>query len=170
MGTHAGTHVDAPCHLAGLAGGVESLALAALIGPALVVQASPGGVRPADVAELRRAHRSVRRVLFRGGSMVTPAAARALARAGFLLVGTDGLSIDPVEDATLPAHVVLLEAGVVVLESLDLTHASPGSYDLIALPLLLPGCDGAPARAILMAPGSIRKGKAGTAIRRRRPT
>jgi arylformamidase len=146
-GTHAGTHVDAPCHLAGLAGGVETLPLEALVGPVQVIASRGGLVRPADVRRI--AGRSPRRVLFRGAPVVLPSAARALARAGFLLVGTDGLSIDPVEDPALPAHAILLRAGVVILEALDLDAAEPGRYELTALPLLLPGCDGAPARAIL---------------------
>ena len=72
-----------------------------------------------------------------------------MVRRGVLLVGTDGLSIDSVGDDALPAHHVLLRARVVILEGLDLSHAPPGRYHLIALPLLIPGADGAPARAVL---------------------
>lgn len=147
-GTHAGTHVDAPCHLAGLRGGVETLPLEALIGPVQVIETAGRAVRPSDVARIPP--RAPRRVLFRGSPVVLPAAARALARAGIVLVGTDGLSVDPLDDPGLPAHAVLLGAGVIILEALDLRKAAPGRYELAALPLLLEGCDGAPARVILM--------------------
>jgi arylformamidase len=146
-GTHAGTHVDAPCHLAGLSGGVETLPLEALMGPVQVVESRGGVVRPADVARIRSG--SPRRILFRGAPVILPSAARALVRAGFMLVGTDGLSIDPLDAPGLPAHAALLRAGVVILEALDLENARPGRYELAALPLLLAGCDGAPARVIL---------------------
>ena len=48
------------------------------------------------------------------------------------------------------AHRVLLGAGVVVVEGLDLSAVEPGSYELYCLPLKLVGSDGAPARAILV--------------------
>jgi len=163
-GTHAGTHVDAPCHLPGLTGGVDALPLDALIGPVLVVQAGRAKVSAADVARIPRG--APRRILFRGAPIVLPAAARALARRGLLLVGTDGLSIDPVEDPGLPAHAVLLAAGVVILEALDLSRAAPGRYELAALPLLLPGCDGAPARAVLWRSGKRRPARRVTTSRR----
>jgi kynurenine formamidase len=48
--------------------------------------------------------------------------------------------------------VVLLRAGVVIVETLDLRRARQGWYHLICLPLLLPGSYGASARAVLVAP------------------
>ena len=48
-----------------------------------------------------------------------------------------------------PVHRRLLGHGVVVLEGLDLAGVEPGPYELVALPLLIPGSDGAPARAML---------------------
>jgi arylformamidase len=44
----------------------------------------------------------------------------------------------------------LLTAGVIIVEGLDLSAISPGSYDLYCLPLKLVGSDGAPARVILV--------------------
>ena len=53
-----------------------------------------------------------------------------------------------------PGLVALLEAGVVILEGLDLREIEPGGYELICLPLRIPGADGAPARAALWPIGS----------------
>jgi len=50
----------------------------------------------------------------------------------------------------LPSHHELLEAGVVIVENLDLSRVPPGVYDLIVLPLKLLDGDGAPARAVLI--------------------
>lgn len=47
-------------------------------------------------------------------------------------------------------HKTLLGAGVALLEGVDLAGVSPGVYDLVALPILVPGADGAPARAVLI--------------------
>ena len=70
--------------------------------------------------------------------------ARFVVEHGLLLIGIDYLSIG---DAG--AHRVLLEAGVVPLEGLDLSRVEPGPYELICLPLKLVGSDGGPARAVL---------------------
>ena len=57
-------------------------------------------------------------------------------------------AIAPMDDPA-PTHVAFLGAGVVILEGLDLRDVEPGRYELICLPLLIPGADGAPARALL---------------------
>lgn len=152
LSAHAGTHVDGPNHVPASAEGpgVESVPLHALIGPALVVEASAPRVLPRHVRALPAS--APPRILFRGAPVLSAEAARALVLRGILLVGTDGLSLDAVEDAALPAHVVLLQAGVAILECLDLSAAGPGRWELLALPLLIPGADGAPARAVLRRP------------------
>jgi arylformamidase len=66
-------------------------------------------------------------------------------------VGIDALSVEPEGSPGHPVHHVLLEAGVVILESLDLSQAPPGRYTLLCLPLRIEGGDGAPARAVLIA-------------------
>jgi arylformamidase len=67
---------------------------------------------------------------------------------GVRLVGIDYLSVAPFGDP-VPTHEVLLRAGVVIVETLDLRDAEPGEWTLTCLPLLIPGADGAPARAVL---------------------
>jgi len=72
-----------------------------------------------------------------------------LVKKGVQLVGIDYLSIAPYKQSR-PTHRVLLNAGVVVIEGLDLSQVSRGRYTLHCLPLKLMGSDGAPARAILV--------------------
>jgi arylformamidase len=72
-------------------------------------------------------------------------AARALVASGVRLVGIDYLSIGDEE-----AHRVLLSAGVVAVESLDLRGVEPGPYRLVCAPLKLVGSDSAPARVLLL--------------------
>ena len=48
-----------------------------------------------------------------------------------------------------PVHRILLAAGMIILEGLDLSQAPPGPCDLVALPLLVAAADGAPARVLL---------------------
>jgi arylformamidase len=67
---------------------------------------------------------------------------------GVRLIGIDYLSIEAASgDGTV--HRLLLEAGLVILEGLDLSRVSAGNYELICLPLKLASHDGAPCRAVL---------------------
>ncbi len=67
---------------------------------------------------------------------------------GIQLVGIDYLSIAPFGDPT-PTHRALLDAGVTIVEGLDLRDVEPGQHDFVCLPLVILGSDGGPARAIL---------------------
>jgi arylformamidase len=72
-----------------------------------------------------------------------------LVNRGIKLVGVDYLSIAPF-DEVVPTHRILLEAGIIIVEGLDLSQVSQGRYTFYCLPLKLAGADGAPARAILI--------------------
>lgn len=163
LGVHTGTHVDAPVHFVEGGATAEAIALDALIGPAWVVDATAatGSITAGDLEGFDIPAGEVR-LLFRTPSVHlwdTPAfepdfvaldatAATALVRRGVRSVGIDYLSIAPHDDPA-PTHRILFEAGVVVLEGLDLRMVAPGAYDLLCLPLRIVGSDGAPARALL---------------------
>jgi arylformamidase len=160
---HSGTHVDAPVHFLPGAGGIETVPLDALVGPAYVVDATHVTAHidgPAlDTIDIPE---NAERVLFRTSNSrlwadaafhedfvaLAPDAAAALVERGVRLVGIDYLSIAPYGDPA-PTHETLLRAGVAVVEALDLREAEPGPYDLTCLPALLVGSDGAPARVVL---------------------
>jgi arylformamidase len=82
---------------------------------------------------------------------MTEEAARVLLGAGMQLLGVDCLSVDGYAADASPVHNLLLPAGVVLLEGLNLSDAPPGDYELFALPALFEDRDGAPARAVLRA-------------------
>lgn len=162
FGVHSGTHVDAPVHFIDGAPGIENIEVDVLVGRALVVDAGAiGGPIDRDAIAYLGIPAGTERVLFRGNSGLwnSPSfqsafrglaadGAVALVERGVRLVGNDYLSIAPFGDPT-PTHRTLLEAGVTIVEGLDLRQVSPGEYDLICLPLLIPGSDGGPARAII---------------------
>jgi arylformamidase len=161
LGTHTGTHVDAPSHFIPGGASVDALPLNALIGPCRVVQVDtrtliePDDLDPAAIG----AHRLLLKTpsggfwsdpqVRRDFVALSPAAAEWLVAQGVLLVGIDYLSVDPYDADPAVAHLTLLGAGIVVLEGLDLREAPPGEYDLAALPLKFAGADGAPARVVL---------------------
>lgn len=142
MSLHAGTHVDAPRHFLAKGVGVDQLPLELFCGPVQVITAE-------TLAELVLGSKiTVERLLVKGGGTgaeLAPETARALVRLGLCLVGTDQDSIGGAE-----THRILLEAGIPILENLDLEAVVPGSYGLMALPLNIPGAEAAPVRAILI--------------------
>ena len=163
MSTHTGTHMDAPRHM--LRGGksLDSLPLEATIGPARVVEILDR--KSIQAAELRD-HRIRRgeRILFKTyGSArrwrkpefdpdyvyITAEAARLLASRGVRTVGVDYLSVGGYREGTHETHEILLEAGIWIIEGLNLSGVEPGRYDLVCLPLRIANGDGAPSRAAL---------------------
>jgi arylformamidase len=80
---------------------------------------------------------------------LTSETARALVERRVRLVGIDALSIAPFA-APGEVHRILLSAGIVILEGLDLTDAATGPATLVCLSLKIAGGDGAPARAVLL--------------------
>ena len=163
---HLGTHVDAPHHFLNDGRTVESLPLDILTGPCYVTQL-PDGIDAitAEVLDRTEITAEMKRVLFgtsnshywaRGESQfqedfvaITEDGAEWLVERGIQLVGVDYLSVAPFGDSE-PTHKVLLKAGVVVVEGLNLSNVMRGFYDLYCLPLKIAGSDGAPARAILI--------------------
>lgn len=168
LGAHTGTHVDAPVHFLQGGGGIEALALDALVGPATVValEGVEGTIGGADL-EQTAVPEGVERLLVKtrnsGWSAadtsfrkefvaLDPSAADWCVSRGVRLVGIDYLSIEPFGSGRTghPVHRSLLAAGVVIVEGLDLAAIEPGSYVVAALPLAVPGSDGAPARVVLI--------------------
>ena len=75
--------------------------------------------------------------------------AEFLAEIGVRTVGVDYLSVAASGGDAAGVHRALMSAGVWIIEGLDLADVAEGSFELICLPLLIPGSDGAPARALL---------------------
>lgn len=165
-GVHVGTHVDAPHHFLNDGRTVDELPLDVLTGPCYVTQL-PDGIEaitaealdglslPSDATRILFGTSNSR--LWSGGVTefredfvaVMEDGASWLVEHGIQLVGVDYLSVAPYGDS-VPTHRILLQAGVVVVEGLELSAVPRGFYDLYCLPLKLLGSDGAPARAILI--------------------
>jgi arylformamidase len=153
LGTHTGTHVDPPAHFFPGEPAVDALPLDVLMGPAVVAQFDPGPIDGTALESTALPRGTSRLLLKTGGDAgaVTPDGARWLVERGVRLVGADTLSIEP-ETRDYPVHRILLGAGVVIVEGLDLAPVAPGPYELVCLPLRIAAGDGAPARAVLIRP------------------
>jgi arylformamidase len=167
LGVHAGTHVDAPHHFLNDKRTVELLQLDVLVGSAYVINlGNEVEVISEDVLRNTSIPPNVERLLIKTRNSelwardeksfikdfvaISEDGARWLVHNGIKLVGVDYLSVAPFGEG-LPTHRVLLQAGMIVLEGLNLSKISQGFYVLYCLPLKLLGSDGAPARVILVA-------------------
>jgi len=163
---HMGTHVDAPWHFLNDGFTVDAMSLDVLIGPALVAYLPEASVITAnELADLNLASGIQRLLLktrnsdlwaagvteFRKDYVALSAdAARWVVERGIRLIGIDYLSVQCYDDNPL-THQILMKAGVIIVEGLNLAAVEPGSYELICLPIRLMGADGAPVRAVLRA-------------------
>jgi len=165
MSCHTGTHVDAPDHFMNNGKTVESLSLDLLLGRAYVLHLPNVNLITASVLMDADIPPRTRRLLFKtrnsdywasgNKEFQTDFVALSIDAAEWLvdrnvrLVGIDYLSIAPFKLGKA-VHSILLDAGVVVIEGLDLSKVSQGRYTLTCLPLKLGGAEGAPTRAILV--------------------
>ena len=165
FGSHTGTHADAARHFFDDGQPVVMIPLDRLIGPALLIGFSDS-VRSVGAADLREHDlKNHKRVLLRTRNSaflsqkdfvtdytyLAPDGAHYLVDEGVELVGIDYLSIEQFHSGHHRTHRTLLERSVVIVEGLDLSVPAPGEYEFICLPLRIEGCDGAPARAVLIA-------------------
>jgi len=164
MSVHTATHIDAPLHFLYNGKTVDQLEIRELIGEAAVIripdQVDVISAEVLDQCEIG----SHARVLFKTRNStlellkqsefcadyvaLDASGSQWLVDHGVRLVGIDYLSIAAYRETVAP-HRILLEAGAIVVEGLDLTGVEAGVYKLICLPLKLIGREGAPARVIL---------------------
>ncbi len=166
MSCHTGTHVDAPDHFLNNGRTVEDLSLDLLVGRAYVLHLPEVDMITASILMHADIPPRTRRLLFKTRNSdywtkdhnhefhtdfvgLSVDAAELLVDRNVKLVGIDYLSIAPYK-LGIPVHTILLNAGIVVIEGLDLSKVSQGRYTLHCLPLKLGGADGAPTRCILV--------------------
>ena len=165
LGSHTGTHIDAPSHFVRGGVGVDRLNLDRFIGPAWVadLRRVRGGINADDLTRAR-IPRGSRRVLLRTGNsrwwhparpfrtnfvyLAADGAAWMVDR-GVELVGIDYLSIEGYGVQGAPTHKRLLGAGIPILEGIDLFKVRPGRWQMAALPLRIVNGDAGLTRAVL---------------------
>jgi arylformamidase len=162
MSAHTGTHVDAPVHFVDGGAGAESLPLEILCGRARVIEVTSRKAIAAEDLERLNLSEDIRLLIKTHNSRlwgdptfhsdyigIGESAAKFLVHHGVKLVGVDYLSVEPFGTDGAPTHHLLLGAGTIVIEGLNLRDVDPGVYELYCLPLAIVGCDGAPARVVL---------------------
>ena len=164
MGVHSGTHVDAPVHFIKDAKGVHKLLFDSLIGHARVIEITADDtIKEKEISKYKI--KKYERILFKTKNSTDKLlhkdiftedfvymdedAANFLVSRGIKAVGVDYLSVGGYKKNGPDVHRILLGAGIIIIEGLDLTGVSPGNYNMICLPMKIMDSDGAPARVIL---------------------
>ncbi|WP_027634648.1 cyclase family protein [Clostridium hydrogeniformans] len=162
MGSHTGTHIDAPRHFYKDGDTIDSIEIEKLIGEAKVI----------DLLEAEEINKEILekfyieegdRILFKTRNSkilrenryeenfvsLTKDGAEYLIEKNIKLVGIDYLSIEGINSEFNDVHLLLLKNNIVIIEGVDLLDVPHGEYNMSALPLKIKGGDGAPARVIL---------------------
>jgi kynurenine formamidase len=167
MGTHSGTHMDAPRHRFANAKGIGDYGPERFVGAGFVVDAA-GFVEDAAISvsildELPKTIAPGSFVIVRTGwdrfwgddryfrhPYLSPELAEAFVRFGVGLVAIDALSVDSTAAGGSQAHEILLGDDILIAENLrGLSALQSGTpYRFAFLPLSLGPADGSPARVI----------------------
>lgn len=163
LGSHSGTHIDAPAHY--LPGGksIDMMPPDVTIGKARVIEIQDR--YSINTKELVTHHiQQEERLLFKTRNSLkawhtdiftedyvslSVEAARYLVDCDIKTAGIDYLSIGDYNQGGAETHKILLEHGIWIIEGLDLSRVTQGIYELVCLPLRIAGADGAPARAMI---------------------
>ncbi|MEB3197006.1 MAG: cyclase family protein [Candidatus Sericytochromatia bacterium] len=158
MGSHSGTHVDAPAHFVRGGATLSEVPLGRWNGPVWVLEIPASAtIDEADLALAWPRAGAPERVLLntRTTALAHPSsglnlrAAVWLLERGVRLVGIDTPSIECDDTGLFPVHHALLGADCLIIEGLDLRGIAAGPYGMVCMPLKLDAPDGAPARVAL---------------------
>ncbi|KAF8589489.1 putative cyclase [Ramaria rubella] len=178
LGTHTGTHVDAPSHSIKDGASITAVDLSLFQGPAVVIDLR--GKQPREKItwlDLESYESQLRKgkiaVLYTGWSMywkstryidhpfLDRTAAEGLMETGVRTVGMDTMSPDETVHKDMPeggfiAHEIILSRGGVIAENLTNVGAiANGTFTMSLLPLKLTDADGSPVRAVAWRTGHV---------------
>lgn len=164
LGSHTGTHIDAPAHAIAGAATLDQIPLKHFVGVCRVLDFSRSEEECVTKAMLeeKKVLKSERILLKTKNSLrgfekfyddyvyLDGDAADYLAELGVILVGIDSLSIKKRGGSDQRPHTSLLAKNTPIIEGLNLKIVKEGRYELVCLPMNFIGIEGAPARAILI--------------------
>lgn len=171
IGSHTGTHMDAPVHFVPDGVRLDNIPLETLVGPAVVLDLSSAvALQEITVADLeqrlggRRPERLVLRydwsdhwgsmIFYRDNPYLSTAAAEWIVDQGVKLLAMDTATPDdprlgPHNPPDSPNHMILLGAGVILVEYVSrLRELTRDEIELVVLPLNIRDGDGSPVRCI----------------------
>lgn len=160
LNLHTGTHLDRNLHMIPGGNTIETLDLTQVVTPCRVIdltdvteKITEQDLLSKEIKEgeflLLKTKNSFEEILEKNFIYLEQSGAKYLA--GFKLkgIGIDALGIER-EQPGHETHLLLMEAGIQILEGLRLKEIEEGEYLLIAAPLPIVGGEAAPVRALLL--------------------
>lgn len=158
MGTHAGTHIDAPAHMVHGGKTLDKFPVDAFVGRGryVLVKANVFSLEAVQQAEIQEgdivlfntemSYQFYDPTYFKDYPVMSEEIANYLVERKVKMVGVDTCSID--KDPSFPIHNILLANNILIIENLTNVEQLSGMESTItALPIRL-DLDGAPARVI----------------------
>jgi len=164
LGSHTGTHIDAPAHAISEGQSLDKIPLETFVGPCRVIDFSKEEGEAVTLEFLKNKNiKTGERILLKTKNSLRGFekfyddyiyldgdSADYLASLSVLIVGIDSLSIKKRGGADQRPHTSLLEKNIPIIEGLVLSDVNEGEYELACLPLHFTGIEGSPARAVLI--------------------
>jgi arylformamidase len=166
MGSHTGTHMDAPFHLMANGKTLDQFPISQFTGFATVIPIPPF-TRLIEIPFLTRFQEKIKEsefVLFVTGwskfwgtdnyfrdfPVLTEDAAQWLTGHPLKGIGMDTISVDPVDSVSLQIHHIILHAGWIIIENLIFPEKFQADKPVFhCFPLRIADADGSPVRAVL---------------------
>ncbi len=161
--SHTGTHIDAQSHFLENGAAIEQIDLNSVVGACRVLDLTQV-TEVISAADLEKhTLSSGERILLKTRNsfltsdapfdsqfvFVSKEAAAYCVEKKIRTIGIDYLGIERNQQYH-ETHTIFFKAGITIVEGLRLAVVAEGSYQFVCLPLLIPGSDAAPARAILI--------------------
>lgn len=162
-GTHTGTHVDAPRHFIRDGKTIEQIPYDRFLGEAKVFEIP--GKRAIEVQDIQNFDiREGDRIFFKtynsktmlegkkfreDYAYVTPEAAQYLVQKKIRTLGFDWLAVEMYGSKDFGAHKALLGAEITIIEGCRLKDVPTGTYEMVGLPIKIPGGNGSPITILL---------------------
>jgi len=164
MFTHTGTHMDAPAHVLPNKKTLDKFPASHFVGKAFLLDCSnkKEKITLSDVQKLTPFINQIDYLIiytgwskywgsenyFKNFPVLNEKAANFLANSGLKGIGLDTISVDPVDENTLPIHKILFEKELIIVENLNLSQKLPQTFTFSSLPLKINDADGSPLRAV----------------------
>jgi kynurenine formamidase len=166
MGSHTGTHIDAPAHMLPDSPTLDQLGVGHFVGKACVIEVAGQDVISKAFLEAQASLQEAcdfvlfhtgwsqywgQEVYFKDFPVLSLEAAQWLAGRGLKGVGFDAISVDPVGSKEFPNHFAFFRAGMICIENLTGLDSLRGKrFQFSCLPLKLAEADGSPVRAVAL--------------------
>tara|TARA_B100000029_G_scaffold135909_1_gene130469 strand:- start:676 stop:1284 length:609 start_codon:yes stop_codon:yes gene_type:complete len=152
LGSHTGTHIDAPFHVIRNGDSIAGFPLQLSEGKALVIKSDEPLAKIKEGIE----YNGIQFLIFKKSyetqqfPLITCLLAKEFKELGIELIGTDLLSIDDESTKSFLNHKNILSQKIWVVESLELSSTISGIYRYMLLPMKTSARDGSPVRALLI--------------------